>query len=330
MNHQMNKKILSIILLFVCQSASAEWCGRVIHGSKNAQLIPLKGMTKAELKKDDLVDCGAMIITHEDMVWVEMKDQTQFKIAANTFVEFSRPEKQRHQLYRGQVYVTAPPTIKTFELTTPNSVSVFSGGIMLVRYQAKAKETTVASFNRKVVFKNKFHDDAEQTVNTGEMSRFWIADSKIAPSPPELMSPVSVKSALGDFGVSKEDVTELTAVVQRVAAARSKALVADLENWEEYQQKAEAAGRRSIASIPGKGDDTSIDPKEAEVGMDLLKKHLFGDAEDEKMFAETRKPASVKSVEKIKDTEYQSKKAKVSREMKRVLEDIRAFDPESD
>ncbi len=326
----MNKILLSALFVFVSTTAVAEVCGHVTKGSKNAQLIPVHGKTMTKLAVDDVLSCGAMLITHEDAVWIELSDLTVFKIAPDSFFEFSKKDSIRQKLYRGEVMVSAPPSIREFELTTPNSISVFHGGVMLVRYSPKDKETTLASFNRKINFKNKFHTQAEQVVNSGEMSRLWIGESRIVPTQPEVMNPHTVKSAVQGFALTTEEVGELTSIVQRTMESRSKSLVADLESWEDIQKEQNrAANERSIASVPSKAvKDTSIDPKEAETGLSLLHKHLYGDEEDQRIFDESRKPASVR--EKLKDTEYQRKKAAVGRAMKKVLENIRNFDPEND
>lgn len=325
----MSKKLFSLVFLFMSVPAIADVCGHVTQGSKNAQMIPVQGKTKTQIVKDEVFSCGAMLITHQDAVWVELSDHTQFKIAPNSFFEFSKKEKNRHQLYRGEVFVTAPPSIREFELTTPNSVSVFHGGVMLIRYVPTAKETTLASFNRKVIFRNKFHSEAEQVVNSGEMSRLWIGESRIVPTQPEVMNSHSVAKAVQSFGLSEDEVFEMTAIVKRTMEARSKALVADLESWEDLEK--ESPVDRSLATVSGKKKKTesSIDTQEASYGISLMKKHLYGDEEDQKMF-DDRAPASVRHGEKLKDTEYQRKKAKESVQMKKVIDDIRNFDPEND
>lgn len=326
----MNKILLLAVFMLVSAPAMAEVCGHVVKGSKNAQLIPLQGKTKTRLEKDEVMSCGSMLITHEEAVWVELADHTNFKIAPNTFFEFSKKGGSRHQLYRGEVLVSAPPSIQEFDLTTPNSVSVFHGGVMLVRYVPSAKETTLASFNRKIIFSNKFHREAQQVVNTGEMSRLWIGESRIVPKQPEVMNSHTVKKAVESFGLTDEEVFEMTEIVKRTAESRSKSLVADLESWENLESDTPAD--RTVASVPGKNQKfgTSIDPKEADFSISLMKKHLYGDEEDQKMFDDSRKPASVRGGEKLKDTEYQRKKAKEQVQVKKVLEDIRNFDPEND
>ena len=320
----MNKLLFIVILFsFISMPVMAEVCGHVTKGSKNAQLIPLQGKIKTQLISNEVMACGAMLITHEDTVWVELADLTQFKIAPNSFFQFSKKEQSKHQLYRGEVMVFAPPSIRELELTTPNSVSIFHGGVMLISYMPKTKETTLSSFNRKIVFKNKFHPEAEQVVDTGEMSRLWIGESRIVPSQPEVMNPYSLKAAFQKFSLETTEVDEMTAVVNRTIESRSKSLVADLESWEDLEKDTSHTPDRAIASV-------SIEPKEADVGLALLKKHLYGDEEDQRMFGESRKPASTRGSGKFKDQEYQRKKAKESVQLKQVLENIRSFDPEND
>ena len=332
----MNNLILSILLLFFFSLAAdaAEVCGHVTHPSKNSQLIPVQGRVKTELKNDEIVSCGSMIITHEDAVWIELSDLTLFKIAPDSFFEVSKKDSAQHLLYRGEVLVTAPPSIRAFELTTPNSVSVFQGGVMLVRYTPKAKETTMAVFNRKVSFKNKFHTEAEQVVAAGEMSRLWIGESRIIPTEPVMMNPTTVKTAVQGFAVTPEETAEMIAVVERAVESRSKSLVADLEGWEEIEKQTDASAERSIASVgKNKKTDTSIDLKEAAIGLQQLKKHLYGDEQDQKMFDDSRKPASIHTENfsaKLQDREYQHKKVLESHQVKKVIEDIRGFDPEND
>ncbi len=321
---------LSLFIALLPASSIAEVCGHVVKGSKNAQLIPVQGKIKTKLEKDEVFSCGSMLITHNESVWFEMADLTQFKIAPHSFFEFSKKESSRHQLYRGEIMVSAPPSIREFELTTPNSISVFHGGVMLVRYVPSTKETILASFNRKITFKNKFHTEASQVLSAGEMSRLWIGESSIVPSQPEVMNPHSVKAAFQGFGLSEDEIGELVAVAQRTTESRSKALIADLESWEDLENESDHAPDRSIASLSGKKKESSIDQKEADIGLSLLKKRLYGDEEDQKIFEESRKPASVRGSEKLKDTEYQRKKAKENHQMKKVLENIRNFDPEND
>jgi len=332
----MNKLNLFIFSILIASSpAQAEICGHVIHPSKTTQMIPVEGKVKVELRSDEAISCGAMIITHHDSVWIELADLTVIKIAPDTFFEFSKKETAIHKLYRGEVLVSAPPSIRAAEFSTPNSISDFQGGLMLLSYSPKSKETSLAVFNRKVVLRNKFHSGSEQVVSVGELSRLWIGDSRIIPTQPELMNPASVKVAVKKFGVSSEDSEELSAVVVRAVNARSKSLVADLETWEEIEKQTESAAERSLASVSGKGKkkESSIDLKEAEIGLQMLKKHLYGEPDDLKMFEDDRKPSSLeaeKTNQKINDREYQRKKAMDQHQVKKLMEDIRGFDPEND
>ena len=329
----MSKIYIFLVFSFIVTShASAETCGRVTKGSKNAQLIPIHGMVKTKIMKDDLFSCGSMLITRDESIWVELSDLTQFKIAPNSFFEFSKKDSSRHQLYRGELMVSAPPSAHSFELTTPNSISSFHGGMVFLRYSPKNKETTLASFNRKTVIKNKFHTDAEQVVNVGEMTHLQIGDSNILPSQPELMNPHTLKSVFQGLAISSEEMKEMTSVVERAIESRSKSLVADLESWEDIEKETDPSAGRDLASVsdPLKKSASSIDPKEAEFGLALLKKHIYGGEEDQIIFNENRKPASSRSVEKLKDSEFLSKKAKEKVAVKKVLENIKNFDPEND
>ena len=320
-------------LMMVSMNAEAgDVCGHFTKGSKNAQVIPLKGKVFTKISNEDALPCGAMVITHEEPVWVEMADLTQFKIAPDSFFEFGRKDVLTHKLYRGVVMVSAPPSIKEFELVTPNSLANFHGGVVLMTYDSKNKESTLASFNRKIEFKNKFHSEAVQVVNAGEMSRLWIGDSKIKPTQPEVLNPRSVVSAFQGIAIPEDELKELKSIAERAEDSRSKALVADLESWEDLERESSHPVERTVASMPGKNKklESSIDPVEANVGLSLLKKHLFGDEQDQKIFEESRSPASFKGAEKLKDTEYQRKKAKENSKVKKVLDDIKNFDPEND
>lgn len=326
-----------VILGFIMQSVSAwsgEICGRIIQGSKHAQMIPLQGKTLTALAKDEILGWGSMVITAKEPVWVELSDQTQIKIAPESFFEFSKPSVQKHKLYRGSVFVSAPPTIKGFELITPNSVVDFHGGVMVVHYQPQNRETVLANFNRKVGFRNRFHEEAEITLNAGEISKLWIGNSNLLPKPAELLNPDSIQVALSGFQIQKEEILELIAVVKRVSESREKTLVADLESWIDLDQQMHSRQDRSIASFSKKGkkEDSSIDPKEAEWALGLLKKRLYGDAygesNDSELKSESRKPASEKAM--IQDPEYVRKKQQLKEQLRRVYEDIRNFDPESD
>jgi len=320
------------LTMFSLNAVAGDVCGHFTKGSKNAQLIPVKGKVYTKISNEEALPCGSMIITHEEPLWVEMADLTQFKIASNSFFEFGKKDALKHKLYRGEVMVSAPPSIKEFELVTPNSSANFHGGVVLMTYDFKSKESTLASFNRKIQFKNKFHVDAEQVVNAGEMSRLWIGDSKITPTQPEVMNPRSVVSAFAGFSLPEEELKELKAVAERTEDSRSKALVADLESWEDLEKESSHPTERTLASVPAKNKkvESSIDPVEANIGLSLLKKHLYGDEQDQKIFEESRRPASFKGAERLKDTEYQRKKAKESVQVKKVLDDIRNFDPEND
>jgi hypothetical protein len=327
----MNNWILAVMAFFMVLSAHAKSkndsiCGRVVLASKKAQLIPPQGKkVQTRIDQDYLVDCGSMVMTNEDPVWIEMTDLTRVRIADHTFFEFGQAGVQKHQLYRGRVLITAPQTIQGFELFTPNSITEFKGGVALIDYDSKEKETAVSSFNRKVVFKNKFHPDADQSIAAGEMSRLWISESRIVPTEPEIMDSKTVKPAVAPFKISAEEVVELTAVVERAVEARSKSFVADLESWEDIEEESQRAAERNLASYSAKTktEENAIDEKEAQRAIELLKDRLYGAEEDWKIHDESRKPASATMNAALKDPEYERKKALEKKQIDETLEAIK-------
>ncbi len=304
-------------------------CGRFIKGSKKAQLIPIQGKVSAKIALNDLMPCGATVITNAEPVWIEANDLTVFKIAPATFVEFSPSAQKKHQLYRGTVMVSAPPTIAGFEWMTPNSITEFKGGAFMLNYDPTTKETLISNFNRKLVFKNKFHPDAQQVVAAGEMSRLWINEDRLIPTEPEIMDSKSVKPAVAGFLIPDDELKQLVGVIDRAVESRSKSFVSDLESWEELEQEQQRQAERKIASVDGqekqKDDLVSIEMKEAERALNLLKNHLYGEDADWKIHDESRKPSSVGEVE-FKDPEYDRKKAVEKRQVKKTVEAIKNFE----
>jgi hypothetical protein len=265
-----------------------------------------------------------MVITNEEPVWIEMPDLTRVRIADRTFFEFASGGSMKHQLYRGRVLVTAPQGIHGFDLHTPNSITGFNGGVILLGYDATSKETVLSSFNRKVVLKNKFHPDAEQTVSAGEMTKLWIGESRIVPTEPEIMDPKSVKPAVAAFRIPSGETVDLVAVVERAVESRSKSFVADLESWEDIEEESQRVAERQLASYSGKAkaEEKSIDEKEAERAISLLKDRLYGSDEDWKSHDESRKPASAAMNAAFKDPEYDRKKAINKKRIDETLEAI--------
>jgi hypothetical protein len=325
----MNKWVMvALVALFQIQAVQASGkdgiCGRVVLASKKAQLIPPKGKIQIRMNEDQLVDCGSMVITNEEPVWIEMPDLTRVRIADRTFFEFATVGSVKHQLYRGRVLVTAPQGIHGFDLHTPNSITGFKGGVILLGYDATAKETVLSSFNRKVVLKNKFHPDAEQTISAGEMSKLWIGESRIVPTEPEIMDAKSVKPAVAAFRIPSNETVELLAVVERAVESRSKSFVADLESWEDIEKESQRVAERQLASYSGKtkAEEKSIDEKEAERAISLMKDRLYGSDEDWKSHDESRKPASAAMSAAFKDPGYDRKKAIEKKRIDETLEAI--------
>ena len=326
----MNKVLLALILMIGTDSAMAgSVCGRFIKGSKKAQLIPEQGKISAKIFENDPLTCGSTVITNAEPVWVEMNDLTVFKIASASFFEFAKSGKSKHQLYRGAIMVSAPPSIKGMELATPNSNTEFNGGALMLNYDPNEKETLVSNFNRKVVFKNKFHPEASQVVAAGEMSRLWINEDRLIPTEPEIMDSKSVKPAVAGFAIADDELKQMVGVIDRAVESRSKSFVTDLESWEELEQEQQRQAERKIASVDGKGnskeDPVSIELKEAERALNLLKTHLYGEESDWKIHDESRKPSSVSGVE-FKDPEYDRKKAIEKEQVKKTVEAIKNFE----
>jgi len=324
----MSKLLFASLLILAVgfESATAsEVCGRLTRASKKAQLIPPQGKVKAKTVENDPVECGSMLITGEETVWVELSDQSSFKIAPFTFFEFAKKGQFKFQLFRGSVMANAPMGIHGFELVTPNSISSFHGGIMTVSYDPKEKESVLSSFSRKVEFKNKFHQEASQVVAPGELSRLWIGESRLVPSEPEIMDPHTVKPAFKNYSLPNDEVNELVAIVERAVESRSKSFVADIESWEDIEEENERAVERNLASVSGKENkvERSIDQKEAERAISLLKNHLYGEESDWKIHDESRKPSSTVAHEVFKDSEYDRKKAVEKKQVQKTIEAIK-------
>ena len=297
-------------------------CAMMLKFGRGTQVIPPEGKVQTRFEVDQPVVCGAMVITHADPVWIRHSNQTVFKIGPNSFFELGKVKSAPHRLYRGQMLMTAPPSIPELMVSTPNGEVNFKGGVAFIQYAPDSKETSVASFNRSFDFKNKFNNEAEQTVRVGEISRLMLNQDRVVPSQPIVMSPSSVKEALNGFELASDEQNELTKVVERVFEARAKSLTSDIDDWAEIEKSEQA--NRTIASVPekpSKNTKSAIDPKEAKFSMDLLKKHLYGDDEDMKMLNDepVRAPASA---QKLKDPEYDRKKAKKTQETKRLMKEV--------
>jgi hypothetical protein len=301
-------------------------CAMMLKFGRGTQVIPPEGKVQTRFEADQPIVCGSMVITHADSVWIRHSNQTVFKIGPNSFFELGKAKAEPHRLYRGQLLMTAPPSIPELTLSTPNGEVSFKGGVAWIQYAPEQKETSVASFNRNFEFKNKFNEEALQNVRVGEISRLILNQDRLVPSQPVVMSPSSVKEALNGFELAAAEQTELTKVVERVFEARAKSLTSDIDDWAEIERTEQAS--RSIASVPEKASKntrSAIDPKEAKFSMDLLKKHLYGDEEDMKMLNDDSGAESVRapaSAKKLQDPEYDRMKAKKKQETQRLMKEV--------
>jgi hypothetical protein len=329
----MNKKMASAVIAFsfFARGAIAEDkpCAVMEKTEKGVQVIPAEGSVLNQTAVDMPLGCGSMVSTHQGVFWFKYLTQTTFKLSPETFFEVSKNSTQEFgnefHLYRGQVLLNSPPLEKALVITTPNSRIEFKGGVAFIEYQQAKKMTTAASFNRSFDFKNKFNPDTTQTVRVGEVSHLNLADSRLRPSQPEVMSASTVNQSLVGFQLSSDERTEMKTIVENVFEARAKSFNTDFDQW----QTVEVSGpKRSVASEsepeaaiqPSKRSIETIDPKEAEFSMELMRKHLYGDDEDQKILqAGSRKPASV---EKIKDTEYDREKHQLKKETEGAVKEI--------
>ena len=321
----MNKKIRYKSILFLvpvlgiafAQATPDEApCALVLKAGKGSQLIPPQGKVAVHFAENAPVVCGSMLITHDEPFWVKTSDSTVIKLAPHSFVEVPKSKSKDYRLYRGEAVVTAPPAISKQVWSTPNSESEFKGGIAWIQYDATARVTTVACFNRSFEFKNKFNEDAKQTIQAGEMSHLAIQDSQVVPSLPAVMNHESVSAAVTQLSLPKEDAAELVAIVKRVYEDRSKSLVSEMEQWQEIEEKKEPS--RSIASVPEKSNRKAVDENEASFVNHMLKARLYG--EDEPQANSSRTPAGVDP--KISDSEKTNQTKKLNVETKRVEKEI--------
>ena len=296
-------------------------CALLVKFGRGTQVIPPAGKVQTRFEAEQPVICGSMVVTHDEGAWIRHANQTLFKVAPNSFFELGKAKADAHHLYRGEILMTAPSSIAMLTLATPNGEVDFKGGIAFVQYAPADKQTSVASFNRSFDFKNKFNGQAYQTVRAGEISRLMLSEDRIVPSQPVVMSPSSVKESLVGFEMTGEEKEELAQVVQRVFEARAKSLTTDIEDWNDLEK---TVADRQIASVPEKVTKNSrlaLDPEEAKISMDMLKKHLYGDDEDLKMLNDgpVRTPASAA---KLNDSEYERKKKKKKQETERLIKEV--------
>jgi hypothetical protein len=277
-------------------------CGVVLKSGKGVQVIPKQGSVQNHLEEAAPISCATMVITHQDPFWIRLSDQTVIKIAPQSFVEIPQTDSKIFRLYRGQVFVSAPPGISVQTWSTPNSESIFGGGIAYFQYEADTRVSTVSCFNREFQFRNKFNENAMTTVHAGEMSHLAIHEASVNPSAPMIMNHASVVLALKNLQMTTSDQDQLVAIVKRVYQAREKSLSSEIEDWE--SEPAAVAPSRTIASVKGVAKpEKAIDPKEAEFVTNMLRAHLYGTNADQKLVEPARKPASVAPEAPIQDSE---------------------------
>ena len=292
-------------------------CGVIVKASHGTQMIPPQGKVQVKLQVDQPVVCGAMIITHTEGVWIRHSNQSVYKIAPDSFFELGKDKADANRLFRGELLVTAPPSSKTDEFVTLNAKVKFNGGVAWIRYNPKEKETVAASFNRTFTFVNKFNEKAAQEVRVAEMSRLKLGDARVVPTQPEVIDAPSVKDVVSHFDLTETDQKEMSNLVERVYETRSKALVADIEDWKKIEEDQTRGPSRSIASV--KKAKPAVDEEEAAHTLSLFKQKVFGE-EDLHLLNDDRKPASV--TERLPDPGYEKSKKKKAAETKKVMKEI--------
>ena len=296
-------------------------CAVVVKVGQGTQVIPVAGKIQTKFQIDTPISCGSMVITHKEPMWIRHANQTVFKLAPDSFFELGKVKGDVHKLYRGDLMVNGAPSVPTQSITTSNGQIEFSGGSILIKYSADLKETVVASFSRSCLFQNKFSTSASQEIHTGEISRLSLHQDRIIPSQPEVVNPSSVKEVVARFNLSKEEESEMVAVVGRVFEGRAKSFVTDLENWKSVPVEPE----RSIASEPKKAKATALDEAEAKHTMEMMRERLYGTARDLKNVDEefpSRKPASVKDHPAVEDPLYEEGKKTKAKEAQRLIDEV--------
>jgi len=291
-------------------------CGLVTKTGKGVQLIPHQGSVQNHFSEGAPISCESMIITHQEAFWVKFSDQTVVKIAPLSFIELPKQGSGLFRIYRGQVLVSAPPGIETQTWSTPNSESIFKGGVAFFHYQADRRVTTVSSFNKEFQFRNKFNPDAQATVRAGEMSHLAIQEANVNPSQPVVMNQASVNVTLSGLKLSDSDQNELLAIVKRVYQDRSKSMISEIEDWESLPPDSTRGPAESLAqSTPSK---SALDPKETDFVNQMMRERVYGEDPG-------RKPASTRPRDDVKDGEnslVDEEKAHHQKELKKETKRI--------
>ncbi len=296
-------------------------CAVLTKTGRGLQVIPEKGRVMTDLTVDSPIPCGSMVLTHDAPAWLKLSDQTVVKLGPKSFIEIPAEDSRNFRIYRGAIMLSAPASLIARTWSTPNSEIDFKGGVVVLQYIPEERISIAGCFNRRVEFRNKFNSNASQELGAGEMSRLAIQEGRIRPTHPAILHPASVGNVLASLGLDSAEQEQVVAVVKQVYEDRSKSLVADIQDWSGNEGPS-----RSIASIPMSSKST-IDPREAELTIKLLKDRLYGTNEEQVRFVPT--PAPQRSPASIRDDHKDQAKKKFKNEVRRVEKEIDRLDPES-
>jgi len=314
--------LMGSLVLIGPAKASDSICAVVTKLGRGLQVIPEKGRVQTRLEVDSGIPCGSMVLTHTDPVWIKLSDQTLVKMGPQSFIEVPSQESKSFRMYRGAIMLSAPASLSGKTWSTPNAEVDFKGGVVVLQYLPEEKMSIAGCFNRKVEFRNKFNSKAVQELSAGEMSRLAIQEGRVQPTHPLIMHHSSVGNVLSRLGLNSEEQEQVVAVVKQVYEDRSKSLVSGIQDWSESEGPA-----RSIASVPQSSKST-IDQKEAQFTMKLLKDRLYGTLEEQEKFVpppvRTRAPASV-----LRDERKEAAEKRLKSETRRVEKEIDRLDPDS-
>jgi hypothetical protein len=307
-------------------------CAVVTKAGRGVQVIPAHGKVITKVVSEQAVSCGAMLITHEDPLWIRLSNQTAVKLGPGTFLEFPGANSKAFKIYRGTAMVSGQPTLVGQIWSTPNAEVDFKGGAAVIQYLAKEKTSIAGCFNRKIQFRNKFNPEGEQVLSAGEMSRLSILDGRTRPAAPTMVQASTVSKVLSQVGLGKEEQEQFAAVAKQVFEDRSKSLVGEISSW----GTEEGGPSRSIASVP-QSSKGAIDAKEAELTLQMLRNRLYGTREEQARFVPksdedagtpvVRAPASVKP-KVLSDPEKIKEQKDFKAESKRVGKAIERLEPD--
>ena len=297
-------------------------CAVLTRTGRGIQVIPEKGRVMTDLTVDSPIPCGSMVLTHDAPVWIKLSDQTVVKMGPRSFIEVPAEDSRNFRMYRGAVMLSAPASLIARTWSTPNSEIDFKGGVVVLQYIPEERISIAGCFNRRVEFRNKFNSKAVQELSAGEMSRLAIQEGRVQPTHPLVMHHSSVGNVLNRLGLNADEQEQVVAVVKQVYEDRSKSLVSGIQNWSDSEGPS-----RSIASVPQSSKST-IDQKEAQFTMKLLKDRLYGTLEEQDKFVppptRTRAPASV-----LRDERKDAAEKRLKSETRRVEKEIDRLDPDS-